>query len=236
MSWFDEQIRLRKKNDSEVFEDSILSMSSVVMGKRVADALRNERFVTKAAIDDVLKYYHCKPTEIPSSITDPVEQLDYALRPYGIMRRDVTLTGNWYRDTFVPMIGIRREDGLPVALIPKKNGGYHWHDAAGNKVTAGVKTVSQLDENAICFYQPLPQRSLGIPDLLSYMKGCLNLYDYAAVIALTLMVTLVGMILPRVTRFLSGFVLESGSSTILWSTAVFMLCILVSSQLLTASW
>ena len=235
MSWFDEQIRLRKQNDSEVFEDSILGMTSVVMGKRVSDALRNERFVTKAAIDDVLKYYQCKPVEIPSSVTDPGEQLDYALRPYGIMRRDVTLSGSWYRDTFVPMIGIRREDGLPVALIPKKYGGYYWYDAQGHKITAGKKTCGLLEEEAICFYQPLPQRSLGIPDLISYMKGCLNLYDYAAVIALTLMVTLVGMMLPRATDFLSGFVLESGSSTILWSTAVFMLCILVSSQLLTAS-
>ncbi|MBR3545734.1 MAG: hypothetical protein IKN76_06665 [Oscillospiraceae bacterium] len=235
MSWFDEQIRLRKKNDSDVFEDSILGMSSVVMGKRVSDALRDQRFVTKAAIDDVLKYYHCKPTEIPSSVTDPGEQLDYALRPYGIMRRDVTLSGSWYRDTFVPMIGIRREDGLPVALIPKKYGGYAWHDAAGNKVTAGARTVAQLEPEAICFYQPLPQRSLGIPDLMSYMKSCLNFYDYAAVIALTLMVTLVGMMLPRATKLLSGFVLESGSGTVLLSAAVFMLCILISTQLLTAS-
>ena len=235
MSWFDEQIRLRKQNDSEVFEDSILGMTSVVMGKRVSDALRNERFVTKAAIDDVLKYYQCKPVEIPSAITDPGEQLDYALRPYGIMRRDVTLLERWYRDTFVPMLGIRREDGLPVALIPKKYGGYFWYDAQGRKVTAGKQTCGQLEEAAICFYQPLPQRSLGIPDLIAYMKNCLNLQDYAVVVGLTLLVTLVGMLLPRVTKLLSGFVLESGSPTILWSTAVFMLCILISSRLLAAS-
>ena len=235
MSWFDEQIRLRKKNDSAVFEDSILGMSSVVMGKRVSDALRNQRFVTKAAIDDILKYHRCKPVDIPSSVTDPEEQLDYALRPYGIMRRDVILSESWYRNTFVPMIGIRRDDGLPVALIPKKYGGYYWHDASGNKVTAGAKTVAQLEREAICFYQPLPQRSLGIPDLMAYMKGCLNLCDYAAVVTLTLLVTLAGMMLPRATKLLSSFVLESGSAAILWSTAVFMLCILVSAQLLTAS-
>ena len=235
MSWFDEQIRLRKQHDSEVFEDSLFGMSSAVLGKRISDALRDSRYVTKAAIDDILKYYHCKPAEIPSEITDPEEQLDYALRPYGILRRDVLLTENWYKDTFVPMIGIRRADGLPVALIPKKYGGYFWHDAEGHKVTAGKNTCAQLKQEAVCFYQPLPQRSLGIPDLVNYMRGCLNFSDFAAVIVLTLAVTLAGMMLPRATKLLSGFVLDSGSGSVLWSTAVFILCILVSAQLLSAS-
>ena len=235
MSWFDEQVRLRKKNDSDVFEDSILGMSSAVLGKRVSDVLRDKRIVTKAAIDEILKYFHFKPVDIPSSVTDPEEQLDYALRPYGIMRRSIVLSENWYRDSFVPMIGIRREDGLPVALLPRKYGGYTWLNAAGERVSSGRKTCGQLEEEAVCFYAPLPQRSLGIPDLLTYMKNCLNAADYGAVVGLTLLVTLAGMMLPRATKFLSGFVLESGSSMILWGTAAFLLCILVSSQLLTAS-
>ncbi|MBQ4381994.1 MAG: ATP-binding cassette domain-containing protein [Oscillospiraceae bacterium] len=235
MGWFDEQIRLRKRRDSEVFEDSLLEMSSAVLGKRISDALRDKRIVTKAAIDDILKYYHCRPVELPSSVTDPEEQLDYALRPHGIMRRTVTLQENWYRDTFVPMLGIRREDGLPVALLPEKYGGYYWLNAAGDRVSAGKATVSQLEEEAICFYKPLPQRALDIPDLMAYMKDCLNFYDYVAVILLTVMVTLAGMMLPRITKLLTGFVVESGSSVMLWSTAVFLLCVLISSQLLAAS-
>jgi len=235
LNWFDDQIRLRKKSDRELFEDSILEMSSVVMGKRVSDALHDKRIITKAAIDDVLKYYHFKPVEIPSAVTDPEAQMDYALRPYGIMRRTVILSDDWYRTTFVPMIGVRKEDGLPVALLPKKYGGYTWLNTAGDKVSAGKETCAQLENEAICFYQPLPQRPLGIPDLMAYMKNCLNAYDYAVVVGLTLLVTLTGMMLPRLTKLLSGFVLESGNQMILWSTAVFILCILVSSQLLTAS-
>ena len=235
MGWFDEQSRLRKKNESEEFEDSILGMSSAVLGQRVSDVLRDRRFVIKAAIDEILQYYHCKPVEIPTSVTDPEEQLDFALRPYGIMRREVALTDNWFKDTFVPMIGVRREDGLPVALIPKKYGGYTWHDAQGNEVTAGKKTCGQLEKEAVCFYQPLPQRSLKLADLVEYMKKCLNLWDYAAVLGLTLLVTLTGMLIPYAMNLLGGYVLETGSSMILWSTAVFLLCLLVSSQLFTAS-
>ena len=33
MGWFDEQIRLRKLNDEELFEDSFLEMAGAVMGR-----------------------------------------------------------------------------------------------------------------------------------------------------------------------------------------------------------
>ena len=36
MSWFDEQIRQRKKNDQDLFEDAIFAMASAVLGRRGA--------------------------------------------------------------------------------------------------------------------------------------------------------------------------------------------------------
>ena len=87
MGWFDEQIRQRKLSDQETFEESIFRMASVVLGKRGANDLEDDRIITKAAIDDILKYYHAKPVEIPASIRDADEALDYCLRPHGIMRR-----------------------------------------------------------------------------------------------------------------------------------------------------
>ena len=43
MGWFDEQIRLRKLSDQETFEESIIQMASVVLGKHHAGALHDER-------------------------------------------------------------------------------------------------------------------------------------------------------------------------------------------------
>ena len=235
MGWFDEQTRQRKLSDQELFEDSILELSSAVLGRRRADALHDKRIVTKAAIDDILKYYHYKPADIPASVRDPDEQLTYALRPHGIAHRDVTLSEDWYRSTFGPLIAYRKADGLPVAVLPKPYGGYTWQDAAGNSITANAKTTALLEPEAICFYSPLPMRSLGVPDLLRYMRDRLNWSDWAVLLGLTLLVTLTGMLLPRLTRLLTGFVLQSGSGTVLWGTATFLLCVLVSSQLLSVS-
>ena len=235
MRWYDEQIRLRKEKDQEIFEDSIFSMAGAVMGRYGAGVLNDERIITKAAIDEILKYYHCKSVDIPDSLKTAEDQMDYALRPHGIMYRSVVLSGKWYQDSFSPMIAYRAEDKLPVVLLPGKFGGYSWHDKDGNRVKAGKRTVSQLLPDAICFYSSLPMEKIGISGLIGFMKNCLNWTDFIMLIGLTLLVTLCGMALPLITKMLSGFVLESGSGLILWSTAIFLLCVLVSSQLLTAS-
>ena len=235
MSWFEEQIRQRRQNDQEVFEDALFEMATAVLGKRNAGKLHDSRIVTQAAIDEILKYYHLKPARIPDTVTDPEDQLEYALRPHGIMHRNVTLSENWYRDAYGPMVAFRKEDGLPVVLLPRTLGGYFYQDGAGSRVRVTRQAMAQFEPEALCFYSPLPLRKIGIPDLLEYMKNCLDLGDYLVLAVLTLLVTASGMLLTRFTRFLTGFVLESGSAAILWSTAAFLLCALIASQLLSIS-
>ena len=206
MGWFDEQIRQRKQSDQEVFEDSIFRMASVVLGRKAAGMLDDQRIVTKQAIDDILKYFRYKPTEIPDSIEDPDEQLEYCLRPHGLMRRNVKLDEGWYKDASGPMLAFRKEDGAPVALLPKPFVGYWFHDpATGAKTNLNKGTAEQFAADAICFYRPLPLKKLGIPDLITYLKNCLNSGDYVLIIALTFLATRLGMFMPAITRALTGF-------------------------------
>ena len=234
MSWFDDQIRLRKQKDQEVFEDSLFRMASVVLGKRGAGSLSDARIVTKAAIDEILKFYHIKPAEIPEEIRDTEEQLEFALRPHGIMRRRIRLGKGWYQNAFGPILAFYGEERLPVALLPRPFRGYSFADpATGEQRKVDGRTAAAFDDEAICFYRPLPQKKLGIPDLLLYLKSCLSVGDLLLFAGLTLLVTLVGMILPRITRALTGPVLERGSLAMLTGAAVFLVCTLVASQLIT---
>ncbi len=233
MGWFDEQIRQRKQSDQEIFEDSMFRMASVVLGHSAVSAAADARVLAKAAIDDILKYYRIKPTEIPDTITDPDEQLEYCLRPHGLMRRNVKLEEGWYRDAFGPMLGTIKESGRPVALLPKTFHGYAFRDPeSGNLITVNKQTAALLDTEAICFYRPLPLRKIGIPDLIVYLKDCLDLSDAVLIGALSLLVVLVGMLLTPVTKSLTGFVLKSGSVPLLAGTAVFMVCCVISNQLI----
>ena len=233
MGWFDEQIRQRKLSDQEIFEESMFRMASVVLGRQRAGVLDDERITAKAAIDEILKYYHFKPPEVPDGVRGVDEQLEFCLRPHGLMRRNVKLEEGWYKDAFGPILAFRKEDGAAVALLPKPFSGYWFRDAAtGAKTTVNRRTAAQFDPEAICFYRPLPLRELGIPDLILYLKDCLSTGDYVAMVVLTLLPILLGLLMTNITRALTGFVLESGNLSLLWGTAVFMVSAIVSSQMI----
>ena len=235
MSWFDRQVRQIKNSDQEDFENSIFRMASVVLGKHDAQIADDERMVTKAALDEILKYYHYKSTEIPASVKDPEDQMDYCLRPHGVMRRNIRLEEGWYKDSFGPVLAQRKEDGHAVALLPRKVMGYYFHDpVTGEEVKLNKTTAQEFSQDAICFYRPLPLKKLGIRDLMLYLKGCIPAGDVVIFILLTIAVTLVGMITPRVTRTLTGVVLQSHNVPFLMGTAVFMVCVAISSMLFNA--
>ena len=236
MGWFDEQIRQRKLSDQEIFEDSLFRMASSVLGKQRAGLLDDERIVAKAAIDEILKYYHYKPAEVPEEIRDLDEQLEYCLRPHGLMRRSVKLEQGWYRDAFGPMLAFRKEDGMAVALLPKPFLGYTFRDpVSGEKTDLNRKTAAQFEADAICFYRPLPLKKLGIPDLIKYLTDCLSTGDIVSLIVLTLVATMIGMLMTNITRALTGFVLDSRNLSLLMGTAVFMISVILSTQLIGAS-
>ena len=204
------------------------------MGGRGAGELKDSRIVTRDAIDDILKYYHMKSAPIPDSVTEPEEQLEYALRPSGIFYRKVRLSGKWYMNAFGPMIVSGREDGMPTAVFPRALGGYYYNKG-GKKVRINASEAKNFAEDALCFYRPLPLRKIGIRDVMIYMKNCLGTGDYALVIVTALIVMLAGLVIPYIARSLTGFVLESGSASLLWGTAVFIFCAAVTSHIITSA-
>ena len=167
MGWFENQIQERRSADQQLLEDSFVKIAEVVLGKRTAEKLGDARIITKNAIDEILKYYHCKPTEIPEEIRTTEEQLDFSLYPHGLMRRTVELSENWYRDAFGPILAFLQEDGLPVAILPGFLRGYVFTDpTTGQRMKLDAKTAARFDRTAVCFYRPLPGTKLAIPDLL----------------------------------------------------------------------
>jgi NHLM bacteriocin system ABC transporter ATP-binding protein len=235
MGWFDNQIKSRREADQQLLDDSFVKIAGVVMGQRSAEKFSDERIVTKNAIDEILKYFHYKPTELPASVTSADDQLDYCLRPHGVMRRNIRLTEGWYKDAYGPILGFTKEDGIPVALLPNGLAGYRYMDPkTGKYVKLNRKTEKLIDAEAICFYRPLPQKKLSIPDLLLYMKRCLSLSDIVMVIAAAVSVSLIGLLIPRLTAMLTGPVLKSGRHDALIGIAICMLCVAFSSQLMNS--
>ena len=81
MSWFDEQIKTRMHNDQDSFENAFVHLSSVVMGKGVlAAALKGERERAQNAIEEILRFYHVRKAELPASVTEVEDILEYLMK------------------------------------------------------------------------------------------------------------------------------------------------------------
>ena len=235
MGWFDEQIRARKHNDDDAFAEAFANMASAVTGKKIEASLNNDRAVTKDAIDEILKYYHVKSREVPDGIGDVNEQLEYLMRPYGIMRRPIRLEDGWYRDAIGAMLGVLRESGRVVALIPTGLSGYSYFDyEAGKRRKINRKNQHLFETEAIAFYKPFPLKKISLSSLSAYIMRTLSASDFVMIALATLALSLIGMISPMISKLLFAAVLPSGSIRLLISITVFSVCVSVSTLLISA--
>ena len=235
MGWFDEQIRDRKQNDDEAFAEAFANMASAITGRKIEASLNNDRAVTKDAIDEILRYYHVKSREVPDGISDVNEQLEYLMRPFGIMRRTVKLEDGWYSDAIGAMLGVLRESGRVVALIPTGLSGYSYFDYdTGKRKKINHKNQHLFEAEAIAFYKPFPLKKISLPSLAAYIVRTLSASDFVMIALATLTLSLIGMIAPMISKLLFDRVLPSGSSRLLIAITFFSVCVSVSTLLISA--
>lgn len=235
MGWFDEQIKQRKQNDDEMMWEAIAGIAGSVMGKRVAAAAASDHHRSRNAIDDILRFYHIKSGDIPDSIKDFNEQLEFLLRPHGIMRRTVKLEKGWYKDAIGAMIGVRKADGAVVSLLPAGLSGYTYFDEKkGKRVRINSGSQALFEEEAIAFYASFPLKRMTIKDLVFHIVKTLSVSDVIYYALAVLAATLVGLLTPKLNNLLFSDVLESESLRILAAIAVFMVCVSVGKLFINA--
>ena len=234
MGWFGEQVKQRKQFDDENFESAFLDVADAILGKKLSEDIKQQE-AAKNAIQAVLKYYHfnfSKEQESPKSVDTLEEQINYFLRPYGIMHREVKLEPKWYIRAFGPLIGTFKDSGKSVAFIPGAIKGYYFIDPdTGVKKQLNSKNEQLFNQTAICFYKPLPQKKLSIADLLKFMVSILSTSDIIIYFAMMILATLLGMISPYITKTLFSDVVESKSISVLTGIAIFMICYSITQLL-----
>lgn len=235
MGWFDEQIRLRKKNDESVFEEAFVGMADAVLGSKMSSAFTSDEAKAQGAIEEILKFYKVKQREVPDSVKGLNDRLEYLLRPHGIMRRNINLEKGWYKDSIGAVLGTRKDDGSIVAFIPKGLSGYVYFDApTGKWVKLSKKTEALFEDEGICFYKPFPLTKLTVRTLMRYILNTLSTADFVLVILATLAVSLIGLLSPKLNNLLMGTIVESESMRLLFGITIFMVCVTISSLLIRA--
>lgn len=233
MGWFDEQIRERKAYDSAVFEDSFLQIAGSVLGQKMSHALEDDMIKSKNAIERVLRYYRIPIREVPDTIKNINEQLEYMLRPSGIMRRNVELEKGWYKDAYGAMLATKKEDNSVIALIPNRFQGYHYIDEkTGKKISINSKNEALFNREAIAFYTPFPLEEMDMKSLLKYIMKTVSAEDIVVLMLTILATTLLGMFSPVVNKWLFSVVIFTDDIEPLLAAGVFMICLTVSILLI----
>lgn len=225
MSIFDEQISARKENDEKEFENAFLNIAATVMGQKFAETFKDDNRIAKDAIDEILRFYHIDSVEVPKNITNLEEQLEYVLRPNGIMKRAVKLERGWYKNAFGAMLAVRKDTGNVVALIPTGVRGYCFRDTiTGDKIRVNKTNEKLFESEATCFYTTFPLRELSLKDIIVFCFKIFKPADYLILALSGLIVAIIGLLIPEINRALFGSVLESNSIKALSAIAVFLIC------------
>lgn len=119
-----------------------------------------------------------------------------------------------------------------IALIPDRTGGYRYLDeTSGRRVKLDRNTKREIEEEALCFYKPLPVKPIGIPELMGYIAGTLSVFDVGMFLAAALGITLLGMVSPKLNHIIFSRVTASGNMRLFLSITFFLVCLRVSALL-----
>lgn len=235
MGWFDEQIKEKIKNDKEAFSDALIEMSEAVMGGRGAVSfIQDDRKAAIGAVQQILNFYHVKPQEIPDSLKEMNDILEYLLRPSGFMRRKVNLAGKWYQKGIGAMLGSYKESGRAVAFLPT-GGGYEARDEkTGKKIRITAVNAQMFSADAFCFYRPLPLNAVGMKGLLSYIFQTISISDFAVIGAAMFSAALLGLLTPWANQLIFSDAMNNGNRNVPASCAVLLIGAAIAFTLLSS--
>ena len=203
MGWFEEQVKKRKKLDEMTFEDSFLSLAGIRSEKQkdLSDEAVRDNFV----ISQILSYFHHQMISIPNNIDNFKDKLTYALSQFDIEYHKVELNENYVGDPNAPLLMFTIVNDIPVVLFPKGKDKYayiNYH--TGKKVKIDTELVNKLEIEAYSFYRPLPSKKVSIKEYFKYITKSVRPLDIVLLVLFSAAVSGVGMLLPYLTRILTG--------------------------------
>lgn len=227
---FDSQLQKRLDYDRKAMADAFSDLLSII-GAQKAGGMADEREVQlQSALESIFSALSLRVPDVPDELQEVELRLDYMLRPTGVMRRRVELKGKWWQSTMGPLLGSTK-NGDVVAILPGIWGYTFFDPAQGKKVRVNSKTASLLAREAFCFYRALPGKKLTVLDLVAFIFRSLSAADIISVLVISLLVSLLGMFTPYMTKQIFDSVIPSGTKGDLLPVGALLIGVTVGSSL-----
>lgn len=208
MGLMGDQIKERMKHDQEMYTSSLTDMASVVILRKLQHAYEGNISPAQKALSQLMEYYRI-PQEEEQLIEMNLEEVIQHLCIKGkMMKRNVKLQGNWYKDGSGALLAVNQENSL-VALLPYQRGGYYYIDLNSGKKQRIHKNRAHEYSDAYCFYESLPQTSCNKKDVFLFMRKQISLFDCCMFLFVIMISMLIGMFTPSVNAYLFSNVLTT---------------------------
>lgn len=207
MGWFEEQVKKRKSLDEKTFEDSFLSLAGLKVDNK--KNLSEEEIRDTFVIHQILSYFRCQNIDIPKGITSFNDKLNYVLSQCDIYYHKVELNESYNNEDGTPLLFFTFLSEVPVVLFPKKDKYYYINYSTGKKEYIEAALVNKFELEALSFYRPLPNTKVGIKEYWKYLRKSIRPLDLLFLALFSALATGIGMVLPYLTRWLTGDVVSS---------------------------
>jgi NHLM bacteriocin system ABC transporter ATP-binding protein len=156
-----------------------------------------------------------------------LDRVDAIARTSGLRWRRVKLDGRWWRQD-VGALYATLTDGTPVAVVPRRPGAMNLVDPAnGTSCRVDASVAGRLNNEAAMLYRPLPRDQVSGRGILAYLRRSVS-WDLWRIVLLGLVIGLLSLITPLVTKYIfSTVVPQQGSGVLLGLTlllVVFAVC------------
>ncbi len=224
MSLFGEQFFSRRQKNNDDLSNAIWDVIHAANGQEHFHFSRNVDENVKREIDSIFYFMNVKPERDIPEYKDVDELLDYMTRPSAVMRRHVKLKGVWNKNGTGPMLAVKKDSGLFVALIPMKLGGFYYIDPeTGKKTKIDKNNKGDFEADAIVFYKPLPIRPITIKELIVLLLKTISVEEMLFLALILFGITGIGLLTPMVTKMIFSIVIPTRKTTLILSFALLLI-------------
>lgn len=129
--------------------------------------------------------------------------------------RPILLRGQWWKEDCGPLVcfmeGAEGESPVPVALIPRRGRGYSIPDCGdGLCIPVNEAVAERIAPQSFMLYKPFPNKRLTLADIVRLALGAIAA-DSRRYIVLGIVGSLIGLLIPEMTRYFLDSVIPSSA-------------------------
>ena len=237
MDNYGRQLNNRREQDARsVRNNEILLANSVSSRKTPTEEPVHSLNDDLKQIELIAEYFQLEVPFYQVSEEALPERIDLILRPTGIMKRHVRLDGPWWKKADAPMLLTFRGEERLLAVFPDTFRGFYYRDSqTGEKVRITKEDQGRFEEDAFCFYRPLPAKKLSGREFIWFLIRQIRTSDLAMYVLTSIFMALIGVLPTYVTQLAFSQIIPSQKVGMLISLFVLLVSTAASSYLMRSA-